>query len=236
MILIWKREMQGYLYTPVMYIFLIVYLSLSSVFFIVGNLAARSGDMLSLISNMSYLWMLLTPVLTMRLLSAGEAGGDQLVYLYAQSMTGVVLGKYLASLTILMAAILLSLMYPAIVAACGTLYWQETLAGYLGFMLLGAAFLAVDLLVASLTRTPVIALVAGFGVNLFIWLSDLLLKAVSIPLLSSAAGAMSLYRRLTPFLSGRIGLGDVVFNLSFIGLMLFFCVRVLELRRWKGGL
>ena len=236
MILIWKREMQGYLYTPVMYIFLIVYLSLSSVFFVIGNLAARSGDMLSLISNMSYLWMLLTPVLTMRLMTAGESGGDQLIYNSALPLTGVVLGKYLASLTILLAAIMLSTLYPIIVALCGTLYWQETLAGYLGFLLLGASFLAVDLLVASMTRTPVVALVAGFGVNLLIWLSDLLLKAVIVPLLSSIGSSISLYRRLTPFLSGRIGLGDIVFNLSFIGLMLFLCVRNLELRRWKVGL
>ena len=236
MTLVWKREMQGYFYTPVMYIFLFVYLSLSSVFFIIGNLASRSGDMLSLLSNMSYLWMLLTPALTMRLLSAGDAGGDQLLYNSALPLSSSVLRKYLASLTILLAAILLSLIYPLIIAVCGTLYWQETLAGYLGFFLLGASFLAVDLLAASLTRTPVIALVTGFGINLLIWLSDLLLKAVSVPLLSGAAGYISLYRRLMPFLSGRIGLGDVVFDLSFIALMLFFCVRILEVRRWKGGL
>ena len=236
MILVWKRELQGYLYTPVMYIFLIVYLSLSSVFFVIGNIAARSGDLLSLLSNMSYLWMLLTPVLTMRLLSAGDAGGDQLLYNSALPLAGIVLGKYMAAVTVLVAAILLSLLYPLMVAISGTLYWQETLAGYLGFLLLGMAFLSVDLLVASLTRTPVIALVAGFGVNLFIWLSDLLLKAVSMPLLSGLAEQLSLYRRLTPFMSGRVGLGDVVFDLSFASLMLFFCVRVLELRRWKGGL
>ena len=236
MILVWKRELQGYLYTPVMYIFLIVYLSLSSVFFVIGNIAARSGDLLSLLSNMSYLWMLLTPVLTMRLLSAGDAGGDHLLYNSALPLSGIVVGKYMAAVTVLLAAIILSLLYPLIVAISGTLYWQETLAGYLGFLLLGMAFLAVDLLVASLTRTPVIALVAGFGVNLFIWLSDLLLKAVSVPMLSDLAEQMSLYRRLTPFMSGRIGLGDVVFDLSFVALALFFCVRILELRRWKGGL
>ena len=128
MTLVWKREMQGYFYTPVMYIFLFVYLGLSSVFFIIGNLASRSGDMLSLLSNMSYLWMLLTPALTMRLLSAGDAGGDQLLYNSALPLSSIVLGKYLASLTILLAAILLSLIYPLIIAVCGTLYWQETLA------------------------------------------------------------------------------------------------------------
>ena len=236
MILVWKREMQGYLYTPDMYIFLIVYLGLSSVFFVIGNIAARSGDMLSLLSNMGYLWMLLTPVLTMRLLSAGNAGGDQLLYGSTLPIAAIVLGKYLASVTVLAAAILLSGLYPLIVAVTGTLYWQETLAGYLGFFLLGSAFLAVDLLVASLTKTPVIALVAGFGVNLFIWLSDLLLKAVTVPGLSRIAETVSLYRRLSPFLSGRIGLSDIVYDLSFAALMLFLCVRVLELRRWREGL
>ena len=236
MILIWKRELQGYLLTPVMYVFLTVYLSLSSVFFVIGNLAARSGDMLALLSNMSYLWMLLTPTLTMRLLSAGDAGGDQLLYNSPLSLSAIVLGKYLAAVTVLLAAILLSGVYPLIIALSGTLYWQETLAGYLGFLLLGMSFLAVDLLVASLTRTPVIALVAAFGVNLFIWLSDLLLRAVSVPFLSAVAASASLYRRLMPFLSGRVGLGDVVFDLSLVGLLLFLCVRVLEVRRWRGGL
>ena len=236
MILIWKRELQGYLYTPVMYIFLIVYLSLSSIFFVIGNIAARSGNMLSLLSNMSYLWMLLTPVLTMRLLSAGDSGGDQLLYNSALPLSSIVIGKYLASVTVLLAAILLSWLYPVLIAVFGTLYWQETLAGYLGFFMLGLDFLAVDLLVASLTKTPVTALVAGFGVNLFIWLSDLLLKVVAVPGISGAAEAISLYRRLSPFLSGRIGLGDIVYNLTFAMLMLFFCVRILELRRWRAGL
>ena len=236
MTLIWKRELQGYLYTPLMYIFLIVFLGLSSVFFIVGNLAARSGDMLSLLSNMSYLWMLLTPVLTMRLLSSGDAGGNQLLYGSALPLSHIVAGKYMASVTVLFTAIILSLLYPVIIAVSGTLYWQETLAGYLGFLLLGACFLAVDLLVAALTKTPVVALVAGFGVNLFIWLSELFLKAVSLPALSGLAEKISLYRHLTPFLSGRIGLSDVVFDVTFIILMLFLCVRVLEVRRWRDGL
>ena len=236
MLTIWKRELQSYLYTPVMYVFLAVYLMLSSVFFVIGNLAARSGNMLVLLSNMSYLWMLLTPILTMRLLSASTTGGDQLLYSSALPLGKIVAGKYLAALSVLAAAMILSLLYPILVSIYGTLYWQETIAGYLGFLLLGASFLSLDLLVAAQTKTPAVALAAAFGVNLFIWLFDLLVKAVSLTSLTRIAEAVSLYRRLSPFLSGRIGLGDVVFSLSFICLMLFFCTRSLELRRWKGGL
>ena len=234
--LIWKRELQSYLYTPAMYIFLTVYLALSGVFFMIGNLAARSGNMLTLLSNMSYLWMLLTPVLTMYLLSASPTGGDQLLYGSAMPLWRIVAGKYLASVTVLLTAALLSLAFPIMIACVGTLYVPETLAGYLGFLLLGACFLATDLLIAALSYAPVIALVAGFGVNLLIWLSDLLFKAISVPFLSRLGASVSLYARLAPFLSGRIGLGDVVYDLSYIGLILFFCVRALEIRRWKGGL
>ncbi len=226
--------MAGYLYTPVMYIFLSVYLGMSGVFFVIGNLAARSANVLTLLSNMSYLWMLLTPVLTMRLLNA--AGGDQWLYGAPLSLGAIVAGKYLAALTVLLAAIALSLLYPALISLYGTLYVKEALAGYLGFFLLGASFLALDMLISALSRTPIVALVASFGVNLFVWLYDLLMKAVSIPGLSAVAGDISLYSHLQPFLSGRIGLSDVVFSLSLIPLLLFLCVRALEARRWKDGL
>ena len=53
---------------------------LSNVFFIIGNLAARSGSMLSLLSNMSYVWMLLSPILSFKLLSARMEGGDQILF------------------------------------------------------------------------------------------------------------------------------------------------------------
>ena len=236
MLIILKRELQSYFHTTGMYIFLAVFLALSSAFFIIGNLAARSGDVLSFLSNMSYLWMLLTPVLTMRLLSSNHTGGDQLLFSSSMSLGKIVLGKYLSALCVLCMSIVLSLLYPLIISVTGTLYIGETFAGYLGFFLLGAAFLAIDLWIASLTLTPIAALVAAFGANLMIWLYDILMKAVNIPFLTNTAEFLSLYRRLAPFLSGRIGLGDLVFDVSFAALMLFFCTRTLEIRRWKGGL
>ena len=68
---IYARELQGYFFTPIGYVFIGIFLLLSSVFFGVGNLTERSGNILILLRNMSYLWMLLCPVLTMKLV-AGE--------------------------------------------------------------------------------------------------------------------------------------------------------------------
>ena len=68
-----KREMQGYFYTPVGYVFIGVFLTVSSVLFYMQILKQRSGDLPNFIAELCYLWMLLSPILTMRLLAGMNA-------------------------------------------------------------------------------------------------------------------------------------------------------------------
>ncbi len=70
MFALFERALKSYFLTPAGYVFIGIFLLLGSVFFIIGNLAARSGSMLSLLSNMSYVWMLLSPIRSFKLLSA----------------------------------------------------------------------------------------------------------------------------------------------------------------------
>ena len=233
---VYQRELQGYFLTPVAYVFMGVFMLLGGVFFIIGNLATRSGNLLTLLSSMSYLWMLLCPVLTMRLF-AGERGRgtDQLLLSSPVSLCGVVLGKFFAGATVLVLTVALSFIYPLLTALYGTLYVSETLVGYLGFLLLGCAFISVDMLVSVLSKNQVTAAIACFGVNLLIWLSSVLAQALNAPVISSVLSFVSLYGRLAPFLSGRLSFADALFDLTYIAVMLFLCVRVLDARRWSEG-
>ena len=122
MFAIYKRELKSYFLTPAGYVFIGIFLLLGSVFFIIGNLAARSGSMLSLLSNMSYVWMLISPILSFKLLSARMEGGDQILFSSSLSLTRIVLGKYLAACTILLISVLLSFIYPIMIALLGTRY------------------------------------------------------------------------------------------------------------------
>ena len=135
---IYRREMQSYFYTPAAYVFMGVFLTLASIFFAVGNLSARSGNLLNLLAQLSYLWMLLSPVLTMRLL-AGERRQhtDQLLYSSPCSLGALIGGKYLAACTVLLMTAAVSFVYCLIVAVYGTLYLGETMVGYLGLILQG---------------------------------------------------------------------------------------------------
>ncbi|MBQ7455845.1 MAG: ABC transporter permease subunit [Clostridia bacterium] len=231
---IFKRELQAYFYAPAAYVFMGVFLALGSVFFAVGNLASRSGDLPSFLWNMSYLWMLLTPILTMHTY-AGErkARTDQLLYTSPVSMAGVAVGKYLAGCAVLGLTVLLSAVYALIVALYGKLYVGEALCCYLGFILQGCAFLALDMLVSARARTPVTAALWAFGVNLLLWLLDVLSSAVSVAAVSRALSFVSLYKRYAPFQQGQLSYASALYFAAFIALMLFFTVRTLDARRWR---
>ena len=137
--------------------------------------------------------------------------------------------------TILLISVFLSFVYPVMIAVFGTLYLPETAVGYLGFILLGFAFLALDMLIASMTRTPMVAVIASFGVHLLLWLADLFAQAVSVPVFSPVLSFLSLFKRISPFLNGRLSFANLLFDLSFCAAMLFLCVRVLDSRRWRDS-
>ena len=231
---IYRREMQSYFYTPAAYVFMGVFLTLGSIFFAVGNLSARSGNLLNLLAQLSYLWMLLSPLLTMRLLAADKRQHtDQLLYSSPCSLTALVAGKYLAACTVLLFSVGATFVYALIVAIYGTLYLPETLVGYLGLVLQGCAFLALDLFVSCFARSQMTAVIAGVGANLLVWFSDVVAAAVTVAPVSEFLKFISLYQRFAPFTRGQLSFSGCLYFLLFIGIMLFLCVRILDARRWS---
>ena len=146
---IWKRELQAYFLTPTGYVFMGVFLLLSSVMFYLQIMQARSSDLPTFVGQMSYLWMLLSPVLTMRLLAEErQRRTDQLLLTSPVSLSGMVLGKYAAAYTVMAATVVLTLGFVAVVAVYGRVYPAEMAVAYLGFILQGGAFLALDLFIS----------------------------------------------------------------------------------------
>ena len=229
-----SRELQSYFYTPVGYVYMGVFLTLGSVFFAVNNLAARSGDVLTLLWDMSYLWLLLSPILTMRSY-AGEKKSrtDQLLFTSPVSLAGVVAGKFLAAAAVLMITVVISLVYPLIVMMYGRVYFGELFAGYLGFILQGCFFIALDMHISARASSPMTAALLSVGANLLLWLLDVLNAAVNAGFVNAALGFISPYIRFEPFSLGQISYASIAYYVLFIATMLFFTVRKLEERRWS---
>lgn len=233
---IWRRELQSYFYTPIGYVFMGVFLTLSSVMFYLQIMAQRSSDLLTFIGQMSYLWMLLSPVLTMRLLAEErQKRTDQLLLTSPVSLPGIVVGKYLAAVTVMAFTALLTGMFVLIVGIYGEVYPGELMVGYLGFMMQGCAFAALDLFISGLARNQVTTAVMSFGANFALWMLDMLESAVNIDGLGQVMSFFSLYSRNEPFLMGQLSFASIVYDLSFAAACLVLTIHSLDRRRYQGG-
>ncbi len=236
MIAIWKREIQSYFSTPVGYVFMGVFLALAGMMFYLQNISALNSNVLYLLSQTTFLWMLLSPVLTMRLLAEERhQKTDQLLLTSPVSLWGVVAGKYFAAAAVLFATVFLTLCYVLVIAVYGKVYLGELLVGYMGFILQGCSFLALDLYISGCVRSQVTAAVAAFGINLALWVLDLLSTAVTLPVVSPVLRFLSLYDRYEPFLLGQLSYASILYFVSFCLVFLFLTVRMLDARRWREG-
>ena len=234
MIAIWKREMQSYFLTPVGYVFMGVFLALSGLMFYMYNLALRSSDILTFLGQMSFMWMLLSPILTMRLLAEERhQKTDQLLLTSPVSLWGVVAGKYLAAAAVMILTVLLSLVFMGVIAIYGQVYPSELMVGYGGFILQGCAFLALDLFISGLCKSQVTAAVSAFGVNLALWLMDMVTPQVTLKWAADILNFLSLYTRYEPFLMGQLSYGAICYYLVFIAFFVAAAVYCLDARRWR---
>ena len=214
---IYHKELKSYFYTPTGWLFLAVFLAISGLVFYLNNIITRSSDFTPFLSMMSYVWMLLTPLLVMRLL-AGEKRlqTDSLLRSSPLSISALIAGKFLAACTVLLCAVALSLVYPAMIAAYARVYPMELLTSYLGFILQGCAFIALDMMVTASLGNPVTAAAVAFGINLLVWLVSLLSTAATIPpVIAATISFFSLYGRFVPFLSAQLSLANTLFYLLF---------------------
>ena len=206
---------------------------MASVLFYMQILRDRSGNLPGFVSAMSYLWMLLSPILTMRLLAEEkQRKTDQLLLTSPVSLPGIVLGKYLAAVTVLLITTGMTLLFVLVVALYGRVYPAELAVNYLGFFMQGCAFVAMDLFLSGCAATPVTAAVLAFGANFLMWILDLLENAVQAEWLSEAMRFLSLYRRNEPFMMGQLSVAGILFDLSFIAAFLALTVWHLDRKRY----
>lgn len=234
MFAIFKREVKAYFYSPIAYILIGLFILLTSIFF-TPNLTYQSGDFSGNLSTMGFILIFIVPILTMRILAEDRKNGTEILLVTSPvSLTAIVVGKYLATLFVFVVLTVISFIYPIILLIFGGQITAQLLGAYLGFFLLGASLLAVGIFASSLTENQVVAAVIGFVSLLIMWVIDPLSKSLG-GLLAKILSWFSLISRNSDFSTGIVGLGPVVYYLSFIAVFLFITIRVIEKRRWSQG-
>ena len=235
MIGIIRREMRAYFYSPAGYVFTAIFWLLGAAFFFLYNILAASADVTGLFGNLSYLFMLIVPLLTMRLFSEEKRQKtDMLFFCSPTPLTAVVLGKFLAAMLMLLIALLGTGVYLAILARRAALAWGLVGANYLGFLLLGGCYIAVGVLMSALTESQVTAAMLTLAANMLLQLAEMSSASLTtpyLPFLPSLLKLFSLNSRFSSMATGVIRPTDVGYFVVFAGVLLALTVYILARRR-----
>lgn len=172
MLAIYKKELRTYFNSMIGFVFLAFFLAIVGIYTWAYNFFYAMGNFEVTLSNIAFLFVLLIPVLTMRIVAEDyQHKTDQMLLTAPLSITKIVLGKYLAVLSLFMIGVLVISAYPLIIASYGQdVRLVLSYGGVLGFALLGAAYIAIGMFISSLTESQVIAAVLGFIVMLLCYL------------------------------------------------------------------
>lgn len=173
MLAIYKKELRSYFNSMIGYVFMAFFLLIIGVYYFFNNLIYYMANFEYTLSLISFIFILLIPLLTMRLMAEeNRQKTDQLLYTAPVSATAIVLGKFLAVFTIFAMVMGITCFYPLILSFYGDVQLSSAYAGIGAFLLLGAAYLSMGLFISSLTDSQVVAAVISFVVFLFTVLMD----------------------------------------------------------------
>ncbi len=165
---IYRKEMSSYFRSLAAYLYFALYIAASGVYYSLICIAYGYTDFSKYVfKNITILYIIIVPILTMRLLAEEKKQRtDQLLYTSPVRVSGIVLGKYFAVLTLLAMTLVVSIAEAALLSTFGQVSWKSIFTGCLGYYLLGVSFLAIGLFISAITENQMIAAAGSFGVVL----------------------------------------------------------------------
>lgn len=162
---IFKKELKAYFISPIAYIVIAVFLVIIGWLFFSTFFLNRQANLTRFFSLLPITFAFIIPAVTMRLFSEEiNVGSYELLLTLPVSFNEIIIGKFLASVAFVGIMLAPTLVYAVSTAFLGELDWGPVIGGYIGALLLGAAFCAIGLLASSLTRNQVVAFILGMAV------------------------------------------------------------------------
>ena len=245
------REIASYFVSPIGYVVTAVLIVLVSLLGYLAQIVLTTPvTMDSIFSLFALLMVFFTPLYTMRLFAEERRAGTlELLLSYPVRDWEVVVGKWLGSFVFYLATAAFTLLYPVLIAIYDPIPNRYLIAGhvinipgldpgtlltgYLGLILIGAAWVAIGGLASSLTSNQIVAAILGIGMLMFL---DYLAMSISLSTqgqVSQFFDYLSSANRSQSFGQGRLVLQDVVYFTSLTLGALFLTARVLDSRRWR---
>jgi ABC-2 type transport system permease protein len=231
---IYKRELRGYFNSPIAYIFLVVFLLVASWLFFRGYFLYGQADLRPFFSLLPWMFLFFVPAVSMRLWAEERKQGTaELLLTLPVKDEFVILGKFLAGLSLVSLAVVLEFPLLLLNIHLGDVDPGPVVGGVLGSIFLGGAYLAIGLFLSSLTANQIIAFILGVVVSfaLFIVGEDIVLVTAS-PAIAPLLRNLGLGAHFESMGRGVIDSRDVIYYLSVIAFFLYLNRLSLKQRRW----
>jgi ABC-2 type transport system permease protein len=231
-----RKELRSYFNSPIAYVVMVTFVLFCSiwVFFLQSFFAADTASLRSLFGVVPLVFIIVMPAITMRSWAEERKLGtiEVLLTLPFREAT-LVLGKFLAAVTLLAIMVGLTLPLPLLLSRFGQFDWGEVAGQYIGALLLGCAGISVGLFVSSLATNQV----SSFLISLFVLLVFTLISQVNLAfnlpiLLAKVFNYLALGAHFSNFQKGLVDTRDLFFYLLVCAVFLYLNVKTLVFKKW----
>ncbi len=235
MFAIYKRELQSYFVNPLGYVFAGAFLAISGALFsLLVLMTADTSSMSLYFVALMFVFAILIPLLTMKLFADDRRTKSEQILLTAPiSLTAMVMAKYLAALTVFAGVLGVNSLNFYLLYLYGNPSMSYILLNVFTLFLIGAAFIAVGVLVSALTESQLNAAIGSMGIIVVILLLGVLVNSIPVEWVRNVIRWFSFIDRYSTMSSGILDLSAIAYFISFTAVFLFLTVRVYEKRRWS---
>lgn len=237
---IYKRELKAFFFSVVGWLYIAVMLAVMGLYFFICNMLIGYPTISYMLQADVFLIVFTIPILTMRSLSEERKHKtDQLILTAPISVGKIVMGKYLAMVTLFAVPLVMFGITPLLLMRAGAFQMGMSYTSLLGFFLYGCLGLAIGLFVSSLTESVVVSavltLVIMFAGYVMSGISGLISTSGTTRFADIAVKILNCFDMVSRFdilSSGYFEVEAVVYYLTFIAFVLFCTVQSIHKRRY----
>jgi ABC-2 type transport system permease protein len=184
--------------------------------------------------NVSVIVLFVMPMITMRTYAEEKRSGTmELLLTSPLTDVQIILGKFLGATALYAAMLAVTLIHVGILFVYGNPEWKPVATGYLGLLLMGGCFIALGLLISSLTKNQIVAGMVTFAVFLLLWVINWIGQSFGTTG-QAVLSHLSITDHLDDFARGIIDTKHLVYYASFIVFGLFLTAKSVDSERWRG--
>jgi ABC-2 type transport system permease protein len=244
------KELKGYFASPIAYIVIGLYALMFGYFFYAlliyfdrqGMQMAGASQSLNVneqllrpvFLNAMVIFLFVLPMVTMRTYAEEKRSGTIELLLTAPiTDMQIILGKFAGAMSLYGAMLAVTLVPVGLLFFFGSPEWIPIAVTYGGLLLMGGCFISVGLLISSLTKNQIVAVMITFTVFLMLWVIDWIASFTG-PTGQAVLNYLSITSHFDDFTRGVVDTKHLVYYVSFILFGLFLTARSVDTERWRG--